>query len=403
MKKREFIKIGTIIFLLSLSAQVFSQKDFSLKSQISSYVGYESNPFKSPDTLYSVVNNQSFSKNELMKPDYFIEYNYDLSVGKKFGKHFLIDAGSQWHNKNFFNENILNTHLFNVGVAPAYIVNKKITIGAGYEFEKRAMIDADILGEQTKYVLSYIQNQAQFFIKTKPFKNNITNFYYTFQDKKYSNTYSSYNPNTPPQIELNLDNIQHKIQVRTVQTLNKRTKFNIGLGLYDRSYKYLPSYDMLLVPNINVMRHYQDINISSGLNSKLSNEVEIHPYIRYERRMDKFNNYFSFNRYDAGFETLLKYKKLVFDVDLMAKLYNYDKFEAPIIGTQNYPPLKYQYYISDIRLAYKVAKGIDIDTGFWYEKRNSTANRPTWKYRRGYDDFNVKAGLVIYPDVLFGL
>ena len=126
MKKREFIKIGTIIFLLSLSAQVFSQKDFSLKSQISSYVGYESNPFKSPDTLYSVVNNQSFSKNELMKPDYFIEYNYDLSVGKKFGKHFLIDAGSQWHNKNFFNENILNTHLFNVGVAPAYIVNKKI-------------------------------------------------------------------------------------------------------------------------------------------------------------------------------------------------------------------------------------------------------------------------------------
>ncbi|GEM_PF-6739013 len=390
--------VFTLLLIFSSIQKVAGQKNWSIRSEVSSFAGYESNPYKSPDTLYSIPNNTSYSNQDLIRPDYFIEYNYDLDVTKFVGKRFFVEGTSQWQNKRYSQEEILNTGRFNVGIAPAFRVNKKITIGGGYEFEKRAMTDADILGEQTKYVLSYHQNQTQFFVKTRPFKNNITNIYYTFQDRKYSNTYSSYNPAIPLQVELNLDYSQHTIEVRTVQYVDKRTRFNAAISLYDRQYKYLPSYETLLTPNDNVPRHYQDFRINAAWNRKLNNSVQLRPYARYERRMDKYNNYFSYNRIDAGFETSLIHYKWVLNIDLLAKMYNYDIFEAPVIESQLYPPLKYRYYIADILLTYKVLKGIDLNAGLYYENRNSNANRPTWRYRRGYDDFTVKGGIVIYPE-----
>lgn len=395
--------ILTVVLISSNILEINSQNEWTIKSNISSNVGYEGNPYKSPDTLYSVLNRRAYTKQELIRPDYFIEYNYDLDITKHFGKKFLLEGTSQWQNKRYSQEKILNTGRFNIGIAPAFAINRKITIGGGYEFEKRAMIDADILGEQTKYVLSYQQNQAQLFLKTKPFKNNITNFYYTFQNKRYSNIYSLYNPVTPPLIELDMDNIQHTIELRMIQNLSKKSKFNTIVSFYDRNYRFLPSYESLLTPNNNIPRHYQDVSIKAALTSKLNNFLQIRPSARYERRMDMYNNYFSYNRFDAGLETWLTYYKFILDIDLLSKIFDYDKFEAPTTGSQPYPPLTYSYLISDITLTYKVIRGIDIETEYNFEKRNSNANRPTWKYRRGYDDFIVKGGIVIYPDILFNL
>lgn len=393
--------VFTLFLIFSSIQNIAGQKKWSIDSNVSSYAGFENNPYKSPDSLFSVSHNTGYSKQELIKTDYFIEYNYDIDVSGRIGKKLLLDLTSQWQNKKYLEEKILNTDRFNIGIAPAYRINRKVTIGGGYEFEKRAMIDADILGEQTKYVLSYHQNQAQFFVKTKPFKNNILNFYYFFQDRKYSNTYSSYTPATQLPVELNLDYIQHTLDIRTVQRLNKRTRFNVGLRFYDRTYEFLPSYETLLTPIENMPRHYQDFRVNFGLNSKVNNVVHIRPYASYERRTDKYNDYFSYNRIDVGFETRLTHHKWVLNVDLLSKLYNYDKFEAPIIGSQSFPPLEYRYYISDIMLTYRLLRGVNLDAGVYFERRNSNANRPTWRYRRGYDNFIVKGGIVIYPEDLF--
>lgn len=400
MKSVIFKILFPFIFFLMISLNANAQ--YELSSKIFSNVGFEHNPYLSPDTFYDYKNHIGYSKAELLKPDNFIEYGYNISAKKIIKSKFFFNLTSEWQNKKYFTETILNTGLFNIGLAPSVVIKKWLTLGTGYEFEKRSMVDADILGEQTKYVLAYIQNTGQFFIKTKPFKGNITNLYYTLNQQKYSNTYTSYNVNDSTLIDLNLDNVQNTLDLRMIQTLTKKSSVTLKMILYDKKYKYLPSYDSLLTPDSSSMRHYNNFNIKLTYDNKLNNFIELKPYVKYERQKDMFNNYYSYNKCEGGLMINLTYRKFELELNGWYRKYNYDKYEAPILTTP-YPPLVYQYFNGKATLTYKILNGLNAVLTIYAVNLKSNANRPTWRYRRGYENNYVKLGIILYPDKLFKL
>lgn len=395
------------VFLLFISIscwQIYAVKprsyDIKISSKIFGSTGYEINPYRSPDTLYDYVNRQAYSKMDLRKPDMYVEYGYDVNLKKRITKSFYLEFNSVFENKKYFQESILNTDKFNAEIIPSYKINSWLTIGAGYQFEKRAVIDADILGEQTRYVMSYIGNTGQLFVRTTPFHNNTTSLYYTFDHKKYNSGYSSYTPLISIPDTLIMDNNQHTLEIQLTQNLSKRTRFGARFSFYDRQYITLPSFDSLLVVNTSHLRHYTDYYASVSLTSKLNNYLEVMPYLKTERRVDMFNDYFSYSRFDGGLQSKLSVYKFILNLDLSYKIYKYDRFEAPTI-IKPYPALQYQYYNASAVLTYKIINGIDINLSSFYVNRISNADRPTWKYRRGYDNFYAQLGFAISPEKLF--
>jgi hypothetical protein len=110
-----------------------------------------------------------------------------------------------------------------------------------------------------------------------------------------------------------------------------------------------------------------------------------------------FNNYFSYDRFEGGLQTFFSIHKFLVDLDMWYRLFNYDKFEAPTVS-RPYPVLQYKYLNARAILTYKIAKGVDISLTSSYEKRKSNADRITWKYRRGYENYYFNLGIIIYPD-----
>ena len=394
---RGIIKINviiTVLILLLLASEIHAQ--VKIDSKVFGYVGYETNPYRSPDTLYDYKIHIGYSETDMLKPDMYAEYGYKIGLTKTWRAKFSLELSSDWQNKNYFHETILNTGHFNAGLAPSLKLSKALTIGIKYEFEKRAEVDVDVLGDQTRYVFSYIQHAGTIFVKTKPWKKNIANIYYTFDQKQYSPAYTNYSGvgNIPD--EIYLDNIQHTLDLRLIQGLSQRSSLAVKIIAYDREYKYLPSIDSLLSPNNSSMRHYQDFNAKLTYDNKINNFIEVKPYVRFERRNDLFNDYYSFNLYEGGMLIDLSYRKFSLELNGWYELYKYDKLEAPT-NSIPYPVLKYQYYNANPVLKYKILKSFDIDFSASYVLRVSNANRVTWGYRRGYENSLYRIGLIFYP------
>ncbi len=391
------------IFLVCIpktEAQQKKENSFEISSLIGGAIGYEYNPYHSPATFYDLIDSISYSRLDLIKPDFYALYGYELSLGKKLSKKFELDLNSEWKNKEFFNEKILNTHRFNIELAPSITIREGLVLGAGYEFEKRSRVHTDILGEQTRYVLAYIQNSGQLFLKTKLFRKNITNFYYTLDWQKYKSVYSGYRETDTIVDKLNMDNIQHSLEMRFIQYLSSRSRINIIVKVYDRKYKWLPSYDSLLTPNYDIMRHYHDIRGYMAYTAKINNYIEVRPTLEYERKKDLFNDYFSFNRFEGGLELNFFYGKFILNLEGKYNLINYDRCEAPT-ETRPYPDLKYNLLDARVVLTYKIFNGVDINLTSEYGARRSNADKITWKYRRGYENYYINIGLIMYPDKWF--
>jgi hypothetical protein len=351
--------LSLIFYNLQAQNVVPEKSGLEINSSIFSAMGYEHNPYESPLSYYDYLHNLSYSETDLIKPDLFAEYGYKLSLIKPLKKIFSFELTSEWQNKKFFRESILNTDRFNIGLAPSITLTRWLKAGFGYEFEKRTLNDADILGDPTKYVLSYLQNSGQLFLKTRPFRKNYSNFYYTLNQQIFSSAYSPYAGTDTILNKIDMDNTQHSLDVKILQYLGKRSRLNFKINLYDRKYQYLPSYDSLLTPNYSYMRHYRDINAYLSFNSKINNSIEFRPYVKFERRKDLFNDYYSYKRFDGGLLVSLAFGKFFLDLDGWYKLYNYDELEAPT-KVRPYPDLKYKYYDVKAVLSYKILKGIDI-------------------------------------------
>lgn len=395
--KYSFLKYSLLIFFFSICSVVSAQ--VSTKSKFYLYMGNEYNIFQSPDTFYDYISHVAYSKDQLVRSDFFTETGIRFELNKKFKSKVNISLGADISSKNYFREKILNSGNISPSLNVSYKLSKKINLGLKIEYEKRKLFDSDILGTETKYVFAYKQLASTFFLKLKPFKNNNTELSYQYFSKDF-NPVGDIFDFPVMQSRVKLDNNQNLLEIRSVQKISKRCYLMFKSSVYSREYQFLSSTDSLYFNNDSVKRHYQNLSLEFDFNYKLNNYLKLEPYLRYGYNKDLYNDYYTYERKEGGLEMTLYIRKVEFNLKGWYNSINYKKCEAPQ-KTKPYPSLMYQYYYLKTEIKFKFRPGADLFISGIGVERQSNSTRVTLKYRRGFVNYSLMAGINIYPEKFF--
>ena len=378
---------GSLLLLLAVTFSATAQTSYKLK--FSYERGYEDNLYHSPET-YIDANDDFFPSSQLLVDDMFNDYRWRLGAKHKFNKKNQLRLEySSWLRRyeNYKNAN-QSSHMLKSYFRHTF--SKKIngTIYGRYQREDR--IGTNVLGDELVLDFAFHQYYLRSYFNIKVNKKNRLNLEASYRYRDFDPVEERRSFSYGESRLRILD--YHKYRIG-----NLANTFRTSVEWKDRPYieRLSRTSEGVKLPD-NALRHdrYFEVEVSNKI--YVRKKFTIEPKLEFDRRIDRFNNYFSFHQFSESLE--IKYKRKKWEVAAQGEFSqrNYLVRLAPN-GEANDPRLQYNFLRYRLEAGYHIMPGLTLATKFRRVNRDTNVMAESVRTRRPYNFSEISAGL--YFDV----
>ena len=369
-----------MVFVLFFCENTNAQSEFELEFNLQG--GSEYNIFKSPDELIDKSSGNALPKDSLIFSDLYYDMGYDVEY-KFRNKKNRIRLGSDFWYRDYLDYTDLSQGRFSAFAIYQKKLSSKIWIGGQYKFRWSNRIGTSVTGDLLMRSFKYYANSGRLFLDYKASKKVemsalIDYDYKTYYDEQFVDP---------------LDHADLELEYDLNYEFIKDNELNIQLSWRDRNYfeyhsidsagKYIDTYPL---------RNFKYYAAKIDYNWTAVKRLRINPGIKVKRRVDAFQDYFSYWSYGADIR--LRYYWSDFYLSLYAS-YNqmeYDIREAFSSLEQN-PKLVYDYYDVKLLFRYDVNDQWRLYIESVLDTRDSNSDLESFKTRRPYQNFTSLIGV----------
>ena len=377
------IKLSLLLLCISGALSATAQTSYDLN--LSYDRGYENNLYHSP-TTYIDANDDFFPSSQMVVNDWFNDYRWLLGAEHKFNKKNLLQLEySSWLRRyNTYENANQSSHRLKAYYRHKFSKNVRGALYARYQREDR--IGTNVLGDALVLDFAFHQYYLRSYIDIKTSKKNRLNLEASYR-------YRDFDP-----VEERRSFSYGESRLRLIDYY----KYTIGgvkntlrtsVEWKDRPYnERLSRTANGSISASNEVRHdrYFEVEVSNKIQPL--KHLTIEPGLEFDRRIDRFADYFSFHQFSESLK--ISYERKKWEIMAQGELNqrNYLTRLAPN-GEANDPRLKYNFLRLRLEAGYHLVPGLTVATKFRHVNRDTNVWAETVRTRRPYNFSEVSAGL----------
>jgi hypothetical protein len=376
-------RISLIVGILLLGGCAHLSAQSELKTRFELAGGGEYNIFKSPESLFSNVTGEYWGLDSLIISDALADAAFDLEYSKqKKGKYLLNLDGALWY-RYYLNTDELSQSSIRLTGDYTRVFSRKVHMGALYTLRWSDRVGTSVTGDLLMRSFKYLGNEANLYLDLIPSKSVNMRLLSGLQHKIYYDE-RTLDPLDHSNLELNYSlNIQavreHELSVET-SFLDRRYSYYHALdanGRYDRA---------------SPLRHFRYYQASLDYNWRPARGFRINPELEVKRRVDLFEDYYSYFSYGGGLRLRYMFGRFYISVYGDYNRVSYQVREAFTSQTDD-PLLVYDYL--DYTLLFKIdlSNRWELKLSASSDSRDSNTDLDYFKTRRGYKNYEALLGI----------
>ncbi len=343
--------------------------------------GHENNIFKSTDRYYDRTLAEYLPKDTLIKSDRFSDINLNADYSMIIEKSIIDLSLDNWY-RRYLNYDDLNQLKSRFKALYGYNINKTTFSGIQYSGTYSDKIAVSTTGEELARSFKYFENSGLVFIEHDLNKNGQIALEYAITHKKYLQEQLAYSL-TNTEKELNLD---YRIQLKSNHI------FYASFSHANRKYLKYRAYNKDgKILNQNPLRNFSYTGIGCKFRYYFSKSLTVIPDIKYTKRKDKFEDYYSYKKIAIGSSVKYTYKKLKASFGIDYKRIKYNIKQAPSLTNSN--QLKYNYINTSLNVSYLLNKKVNAFVNFESTSRDSNTELEYYRTLRAYSGYEILLGV----------
>jgi hypothetical protein len=371
-----------LIFIVIIACPKWMQGQVFQKYSLETTTGYESNIFKSPDSLSVLNDSVVHYKDELWNNSAFQDFNASLKLGKKWKKQELsikIEPGFRYYyafaDKSYFDLRSTLNYEYNFNKKFSYVANFK----HGYVNRDGTNFDDAELVTPLAYQSLNISNGLQWRF-SKENRSMLMVDYENMNYKPSSKTHLLY------------DKIGAEFETKQF-FYDHKLKHTVGLkmGYHNRlykiaQYKYADSISK---------RDWRYIDVGAFYSYPISKIAKLTAGIDYQNRIDKTRSLNGYQMFKPSLTLELEGEKFELNskFSYASRLYTSRTGLEEDFDTGQEPLLQYKYYMFASKGAFKIAKKLYFTTLIDLRIRKTNREKITSRSFRSYQTYELGIGL----------
>ena len=378
---RSWMNFGIAGLLLSFPGLMSAQSELKMGFDLGG--GGEYNIFKSPESLYSNMTGEYWGEDSLIISDIMLDMGFDLGYLKeKEGKYALNLGGDLWYRYYINNVDVDQTGI-NLEVDYTRILSRKVHLGAFYNFRWSDRVGTSVTGDLLMRSFKYLGNTGMIYLDILPSRVVNMRFFSKYQYKTYYDE-STLDPLDHGNLEFN-----YSLNINPV----REHEVNLELSLLDRQYSQYHALDVGGKYNrAHPLRHFRYYQATMDYNWKPVRGFRVNPEISVKRRVDLFEDYYSYFSYGGGMRLRYMWSKFYISLYGDYSRLKYDIREA-FISIPDDPQLVYGYFDYKLSFKYKIADQWQLFLSAESDNRDSNSDLDYFKTRRGYKNYEILIGI----------
>ena len=369
--------LGAFVSGLLGGGSAFAQSE--LKTDFTLGAGGEYNIFKSPDALYSNDMGDYWDRDSLIISDLMIDAEYDIDFMREKDGKSLFSMGSNLWYRHYLNYSELSQNYLNLYIDYRRILTENIHLGGYYNFRWSNRVGTSVTGDLLMRSFKYLGNEGRVYLDVLPGENTRMRLFSNYEYKIYYD-------------ESTLDPLDHgnlELNYTLSNSFGRRHELGLELSALDRRYSEYHALNAEgMYDRSHPLRHFRYYKADLNYNWKPVRGLRINPEISVKRRIDMFEDYYSYLSYGGGLRIRYMwsrfYLSLYGDYSRMA----YDIRPAFTSQTQD-PMLVYGYFDYKMTIRYELSDQWDISLELDSDNRSSNTDLDYFKTRRGYHNYQA--------------
>jgi hypothetical protein len=382
MKTYRNSMIGVLgILLLGGLAQLSAQSEFKTSFELAG--GAEYNIFKSPESLYSKLAGEYWGQDSLIISDAMADAALDLEYSKeKQGKYFLNLETDLWY-RHYLNTDELSQSMLRFTGDYTRVLSRKVHLGALYTLRWSDRVGTSVTGDLLMRSFKYLGNEGRIYLDLLPSRSVNMRLLSSYQYKIYYD-------------ERTLDPLDHgNLEVNYTLDIKPSREHELSMetSVLDRQYAYYHALDADgKYDRTNPLRHFRYYQASLDYNWKPVRGFRINPELNVKRRLDLFEDYYSYLSYGGGLRLRYMSGRFYLSVYGDYNRVNYDVREAFTSQTED-PLLVYDYLDYTLLFKLDLSDQWELSLRAGSDTRDSNTDLDSFKTRRGYRNYEVLMGI----------
>jgi hypothetical protein len=383
-------KNRTLILAVSFlipGMSLMAQSEFDIDIALSG--GMEYNIFKAPDVLLDRTTRLPIDRDSIIYNDLFVDAEYDIEFRRET-KSSIIDIGSDMWYRRYLRQDALNQSRLDAHAAYTRKLTKTLGLGVSYEFDWSNRIGTSVTGDLLMRSFKYIGHKGNTFITWDPSRDLSMAFIGEYDHKDY------YEENTRDPLDHgNLD-----MAYLFSYEFNRKHDFELSANWTNRNYYQYRALDANGdYGAANPLRKFTYYKGSIDYNWRPKRGFRINPQLDYTRRIDQFQQYYSYHAYGGGLRLRYSRDRIYISVFGDYRRVNYDVRQA-FTTLANDPLLVYDYIDYQIIFRYEITEQLRFSLNIESDNRDTNTDLEYFKTRRSYNNYQVFAGITYtFPEM----
>jgi len=383
-------RFGSLILLIMLLGILPMQGQSELTTDFELAWGGEYNIFKSPEPLRSSVNGEYWGEDSLIISDLMVDVGYDIGFTRlKEGK-YNLDLGSDLWYRHYLNHGELSQTGLNVVGDYTRFLSRQIHLGGLYKFRWSDRVGTSVTGDLLMRSFKYLGNEGMIYLDYLPSDKIGMRLFTDYQYKIY------YDENTLDPLDHGNLEVNYSLHFEPVREHEANLEFSIldrryseyhaldSTGHYDRTYP---------------LRQFRYYALVFDYNWKPVRGFRINPEISLKRRVDLFEDYYSYLSYGGGLRIRYMWSRYYISLFGDYKLMAYDVRSAFTSAAVD-PLLVYGYFDYSLTFKYELTDRWELSLDAGSDNRSSNSDLDYFKTRRGYHNYEALLGITYSLPVL---
>lgn len=377
------IILSFLLLFLTFAFSAKGQTSYDLK--LSYDRGYEYNLYHSPET-YIDANDDFFPSSRMIVDDVFNNYRWRLGAKHKFDKknQLRLEYKGWLRRYNTYENANQSSHMLKSYFRHTFSKNVWGTLYARYQRDDR--IGTNVLGDELILDFAFHQYYVRSYVNIRTSKKNRLNLEASYRYRDFD----------PVEVRRSFSYGETRLRIKNYYKFSLgsvKNRLEASVEWKDRPYfERLSRTSEGVKTSSNPLRHdrYFEIEVSNRIRPLKGLTVE--PELEFDRRIDRFNGYFSYHQLSESLEIEYKRKKWEVMVQGVLNQRNYLVRLAPN-GEPDDPRLKYTFLRFRLEAGYHLVPGLTLAARIKHVNRDTNVMAETVRTRRPYNYSEVSAGL----------
>ena len=263
------------------------------------------------------------------------------------------------------------------------ILSQNLHLGGLYKFRWSDRVGTSVTGDLLMRSFKYLGNEGMIYLDFIPSRKINMRIFTDYQYKIY------YSENT-------LDPLDHgnlELNYSLDYTPKREHQASLELSLLDRQYSQYHALDASgMYDRAHPMRHFRYYKAVLDYNWKPIRGFRLNPELNIKRRVDMFEDYYSYLSYGGGLRVRYMWSKYYVSLYGDYKVLKYDVRRA-FTTLPDDPLLVYGYFDYSLTFKYDLSDQWELSLSAKSDNRSSNSDLDYLKTRRGYRNYEALIGI----------